>query len=372
MKINKSYKAGVIATLVLAAVAIYAGFFMDWKKGAAKTTPPIRPLKMITVGESRSNPIRRYPGRVSALNRVRLGFQVDGPLIALPVIKGQHVKQGELLAQIDPRDYQNRLDASTAARDQTATQLERIKQASLSGAVSQTDLTNAQAESDRADAILRIAQKALEDTRLLAPFDGVVGDIFVDNFQNVMGKEPVISVQKIEQVLVEVNAPEARILLAQRQAILPRFAALFDSLPGQEFEVTLHEYTTEADPLTQTYMVTFAMPNPKEVNILTGMTATIVEYPAAAELESGPLLVHVDAVPVDVDGTYFVWLLEPRENDTYLARRQNVEVGPMEGDSIQILKGLSKGDKIATSGVHMIQEGQQVRELVSKSAGAKR
>lgn len=340
------------------------------KKNESQPTP-IRPLKIIAVGASRSNPIRKYPGKVSALDRVTLAFQVDGPLVERPIIKGQTIKAGDLLARIDPRDYQNRLDSVTAARDQAATQLERIRKAAASGAVSQADLTNAQSELDRADAQLRIAQKALEDTRMLAPFDAVIGDIFVDNFQSVRAKEPIISIQKIEEVLVEVNVPEERIMRARQQAAKPRFVAMFDSLPNREFDVKLHEFTTQADALTQTYKVTFSMPKPEDVNILSGMTATIVEYPPEETLQDGPILLPVDVVPVDVGGTYFVWKLDAAENGTYSAHRQNVEVGTMEGASVQILNGLAKGDKIAASGVHMLQEGQMVREFVPKSAETK-
>lgn len=371
MDASKSKKIRIGAGVAIVAVGVYSAFFIDWKKEPAEAAVPVRPLKILTVGESLSNPIRKYPGKVSALDRVSLAFQVDGPLIELPVIKGQAIKQGDLLARLDPRDFQSRLDSAKAARDQTATQLERIRKASVSGAVSQSDLTNAQAEFDRADAQMRLAQKALEDTSMLSPFDAVIGDIFVDNFQNVRAKEDILTVQKIEEVLVEVNVPEERILRARREGTKPRFVALFDSLPTREFDVKLHEFTTEADPLTQTYKVTFSMPKPEDANILSGMTATIVEYPAAETLVDGPMLAPVDAVPVDEQGTYFVWKLAAAENGTYAAHRQPVSIGTMEGDSIQITKGLAKGDKIAASGVHMILEGQLVRELVPKSAESK-
>lgn len=368
---NKSKMGRAIIGLLIVAAGIYSVFFGDWKKEHPEADAPIRPLKVISVGESRSNPIRKYPGKVSALDRVTLGFQVDGPLVERPIIKGQAIKTGDLLARIDPRDYQNRLDSVAAACDQAAIQLERIKKAAASGAVSQADLTNAQAEFDRWSAQLRIVTKALEDTRLLAPFDAVIGDIFVDNFQSVRAKEPIVSIQKIEEVLVEVNVPEERILRARQEAAKPRFVAVFDSLPNREFDVKLHEFTTEADALTQTYKVTFSMPKPEDVNILSGMTATIVEYPVAETRQDGPILVPIDAVPVDVGGTYFTWKLDAAENGTYAVHRQAVEVGAMEGDSIQILKGLAKGDKIAASGVHILQEGQLVREFVPKSAESK-
>jgi RND family efflux transporter MFP subunit len=374
MEQKKSRKIGTILGLILALGGIYGVFFVDWKKDKVEEPPPVRPLKMITVGESVSHQIRKYPGKVAAMDRVRLGFQVDGPLIELPVLKGQKIKQGDLLAQIDPRDFQNRFDSAQAALEQTSTQLQRIKKAVQSGAVSQTDLTNAQAAFEGAEANFKIAQKALEDTKLLSPFDAVIADIFVDNFQNVLAKQEIVSLQKIGDVLVEVNVPEERVLRAEKEksgtrngSSRYRFVSVFDSLPSQEFDVKLYEYSTEADPLTQTYLITFSMPIPEGINILPGMTATIWEYPKETDPKTAVFLVSIDAVPVDEAGQYYVWKAKKTDSDEYTVHRQNVQVGAMEGDSIRITSGLSLGDKIAASGVHMLQEGQKVREFIPKS-----
>jgi RND family efflux transporter MFP subunit len=364
---TQSKRIRLIVGLIIVAAGIYVVFFVDWKKKEVKEVPPSRPLKMITVGQAVSGQVRKYPGKVAAIDRVTLAFQVDGPLIELPIRKGQEVKKGDLLARIDPRDFQNRRDSAKAEREQTSTQLERIKKAAVTGAVSQTELTNAQAAFDRADANFEIAQKALEDTKMLAPFDAVIGNIFVDNFQNVLAKEEIVTVQKIENVVVEVNVPEERILRAKEKRGQYRFVAVFDSLPGREFETTLYEYATEADPLTQTYLVRFSMPAPKDVTILPGMTGTILEYPKETDQQAGVFLIPVDAVPVEGSGQYYVWKAQPKDSDLYTVHQQKVEVGAMEGDNIRILSGLSQGDKIAASGVHMLQEGQEVREFIPKS-----
>lgn len=364
---NQSRKIATILGLVLIAGAIYGVFFVDWKKEKVEEPPPVRPLKLITIGESTSGQIRKYPGKVAAMNRVKLGFQVNGPLIERPILKGQEVKQGELLARIDPRDFQNRYDSAQAELEQTSTQLERIKKAVQSGAVSQTELTNARAAFERAEANFNIAKKALEDTKLLAPFDAVVADIFVDNFQTVVAKQEIVSLQKIGDILVEVNVPEERMMRAKSQQGKFRFVTVFDSLPGREFDVDLYEYSLEANPMTQTYLVTFSMPVPEGITVLPGMTATIWEYPKETDSQEEVFLVPIDAVPVDGVGQYYVWKAEQKDSGEYTVHRQDVEVGVIEGDSIRIMSGLSQGQKIAASGVHQLQEGQTVREFIPKS-----
>jgi len=364
---NQSKKIRAIVGMAIVAAGVYAVFFLGGNKEEIEEVPSIRPLKMMTVGQSIPAQIRKYPGKVAAMDKVTLGFQVDGPLIELPINKGQEVKEGDLLARIDPRDFQNRFDSARAELEQTSTQLERIKKAAESGAISQTELTNAQAAFERAQANFKIAQKALEDTKLLAPFDAVIANTFVDNFQNVLAKQDIVTVQKIEDVLIEVNVPEERILRAKEKRGQYHFVAVFDSLPGREFEVKLHEYTTEADPLTQTYLITFSMPVPEELNILPGMTATIWEYPIQKGDQTGIFLLPIDAVPVDDSGQYFVWKAEKGDSDVYTVHKQTVKAGAMEGDSIQVLSGLSQGEIIAATGVHMLREGQKVRKYVPKS-----
>jgi RND family efflux transporter MFP subunit len=371
---NKSRIIGTIIGLVLILGGVYGVFFVDWKRQTLEEPPPIRPLKMITIGDSAPGPVRKYPGKVAAIKEVSLAFQVDGPLTELPILKGQKIRKGELLARIDPRDFQNRLDSAQAQFNQAKIHLGRIQEAVKTGAVSQTDLTNAQASFESAEARLKIAKKALEDTYLRAPFAAIASNIYVDNYQNVQAKQPIVTIQDISSVDVVVNVPEERVFRADwnRKQPVYRFVAAFDYLPDREFEVTVREYTTEADPLTQTYQVTLTMPAPKEVTILPGMTATVLEYKKETEEEPDLFTLAIDAVPVDELGQYYVWKLQEKEDGIYTVHRQDVGVKGLQKDRVQVVTGLSRGDKIAASGVHLLQEGQRVRQFIPKSEEAGR
>jgi len=362
---SKSKSSRLLAAIVgalLIAGSIYAVFFVEWGTETVEEPPPVRPLKMIRVGETSLPAVREYPGKVTAKDTVELAFQVEGQIIELPIINGQEVSEGDLLAKLDERDYRNRHNAAKAQFEQTKVQLERIQKASETGAVSQTDVTNARAAFESAQANLEIAKKALEDTVLRAPYDAVISNTFVENFQNVQAKEAIVGVQNIQSIEVEVSVPQERILRAKDDRGKFRFTAVFDSLPDTAFDVETKEYTTEADPLTQTYTVTFTMPAQDEYLIFPGMTATVREHPIAGAFPaSDRLLVPIDAVPVDGQGQYYVWKIDD-EGGVLTVRRQDVTVGEAMGDDIEILDGLSKGDRMAAQGVHLLQEGQQVSE----------
>jgi multidrug efflux pump subunit AcrA (membrane-fusion protein) len=82
-------------------------------------------VKTIVLGGAQQGSGISLPGRVDAVDKVELAFQVDGPLIELPIVEGQRVKQGDLLARIDPRDYENFLDAAKAKLSEAQRQYER-------------------------------------------------------------------------------------------------------------------------------------------------------------------------------------------------------------------------------------------------------
>jgi RND family efflux transporter MFP subunit len=365
--LKKSKRLRFIVGSILILGGIYAVFFIDWSKEEEPAPQLIRPLKILQVGETSLPSVRKYPGKVTAKDTAVLAFQVEGQIIEFPVLKGQEVKKGDLLAKLDQRDYKNRSDAAKAEFEQTKVQLERIQKAAESGAVSQMDLTNAKTAFEQAKANLEISQKALDDTILRAPYDAVVSNTFVENFENVQAKQSILGVQDIHSIEIEVSIPQERIMKAKGQKGKFRFTATFDSLLGVEFpDIEIKEYTTEADPLTQTYTLTLTMPTQDKFIIFPGMTATVLEHPIEEAFpDSSRLLVPVDTVPIDGQGQYYVWKVQ-EENGNLTVSRQDVEVGKAMGDDVEILAGLNKDDRIAAQGVHLLQEGQQVREYKLK------
>jgi len=367
---KKSSRNVKIVGLVLMIGAVISVFFMDWKKELPEEPPLIRPLKTMVIGSSFAASGRKYPGKVRAVQSADMAFEVSGRLIERPVNKGDIVKEGQLLARLDPSDYKQDLESVKAELARVRAHRDRIRKAAEKNAVSKQDVSNAEAAFDMAQAQVKIKAKALDDTYLRAKFGGRVANTLVENFENVRAKQTILVIQDISSMEIDIHVPEERIALAkEKKPPSFKFMASFDYLPEREFEITIKEFATEADPKTQTYAVTFSMHSPEDVNILPGMTATVKEYRQAAEEGVSSYAVPIDGVPVDGLGNYYVWLLKKEAENIYTVHRTDVEVGDMIGDSIQILKGLKKGDRIAMAGVHYLQEGHQVRLLESRAEG---
>jgi RND family efflux transporter MFP subunit len=354
-------------------------------------------------------------------------------LVELPIFEGKKVRRGDLLAQIDPRDYRTavqNLEASLAslqaerrAMNQARPEDIRRSEANLGAAkarlleakasfrryqrlyenenISKAEYDERRAARDvaiadviRAEEELTVArqgarvedieamdarirglearlQKAkddLADTSLRAPYDGVVAQRFVDNFEFIQAQESVISLQNISVMELVAQIPETVIAGARvrNQNLndlenLPAFYALFPSLPDQRIPAEVTEISAQADPVTRTYGVTFQLPQPDDGVILAGMTGEI--YVEASEGSTRGYSVPISAVFADESGSQCVWLLDEQ---SMTPRKTPVEVGELVGGSAMILGDVSEGDIVITAGASYLDEGQRVRIITDE------
>lgn len=370
---SKSRLSGVVVGLILIIGAVIAVVTIRMAKPEEDLIVPIRPVKTFVVGQRPEIEIRNYPGKISADKQVTLAFQVNGPIIELPVKKGERVKRGDLLVRVDQRDYISALSSAKAKLNKTEKHLARIKKSVDSGAVSKTDLTNAEASYEMAMANYETHKKALEDTSIYAQFDGIIGDVLVDIYQNVQAKEPVLILQDITILEIEADVPESRVIISQPknyeiEKVSSRYAAIFDHLPNMEFEVNFKEVATKADPLTQTYLVVFTMQAPDYATILPGMTVTLREYRSLiTDKTDQTFIIPASSFMINSDGDYQVWkILKNIKDDNYTARKFTIRVEDMKKDLVVVTYGLEKNDRIALAGINFLQDGQQVRLYKSK------
>lgn len=326
-----------------------------------------RPVKIVTFGSSGDTTTIEYSGTIAAAQRSDMGFEVPGRVTEFLVSSGEAVTQGQVLARLDPVDYQAELDKAIANRNAAEADFRRYQQAFDENAVTEQDLDLAKRNLDVAEASLRSARKAMSDTELKAPFAGVVAQKLVNDFANVQAKEPILVLEDDSSLEIDVNVPEQdwarakpNISLEERSArAQPR--VVIPAIPGREFPANAKELNTTADPVTRTYKVTFAFEKPTDVTVRPGMTAAIV-LTVPTDIVSNTLLIGTSipavAVRSDDEGNAFVWLV----GDDMRVSKQSVSVGELSGDSIRIVGGLEAGSRIAASGVHVLREGSLVRE----------
>ena len=335
-----------------------AGLFLVSGCQEAPIPEPIRPVVSIVVQDKESLENRWWPGRAKARLEVDLGFEVSGQLQERSVDVGDVVAAGTVMARLDPRDYQNTLARAKAERDRAKAQVGRVAVAAKSGAVSRQDLDDARARYNQAEAQVRIRQKAVDDARLVAPFDGVVSQTFVDNFQNVRVKQPVIRFLDVSTIEMVINIPEDRINLA---SYVSNVRVRFDAIPGVEISATIKEIGNEASAATRTYPVTLSMKPPAGVDVKPGMAG---EATAQVDLpDSRPAGIEIPTAaifsPDDAEGgKTFVWIID---DGTQTVHRREVAIGEITMRGGTRITGIEPEERVVIAGVSSLREGQKVR-----------
>ena len=325
---------------------------------------PARPVKILEISDTSSGRTLEFPGQVRAAQEAQMGFEVPGRVIDFPVIEGQQVEEGQLLAKLDPRDFQAQLDAQHARQNQAKTEYDRQKILFSKGVASKQDRERAQRNFEVIDAAVQAAQKAVDDTELRAPFDGVVARKIKQDFKNVQAKEVILILQDLSHLEVVVGVPEADLARGTRNrqaAGVDRERAkpivVLSTFPDKPIPATIKEIATTADPTTRTFAVTVRFDTPTEFTVLPGMTAKVsVKIPGSRWGGSGVSIPSL-AVRSDDEGNAMVWKVDAQ---TLTVSKALVELGELSGDQVEIQSGLSNGDQIAISGVHHLREGMQV------------
>jgi RND family efflux transporter MFP subunit len=326
--------------------------------------PIVRPVKVHTMGKPDAASRREYPGSIRAFQHADMGFEVGGRITEFYVSEGDEVVQGEVLARLDARDYEASMNASKANLRKAQADLRRSKNIYKEdpGAISSETIDTHQRAVDVAKANLAVSQKALDDTKLRAPFSGRMARKLVEDFQNVTAKEPVLVLQDTSTLEIEINVPERDVARGPTDRASENVTertqpeVIVSALPHLKFPAWIKEFASAADPVTRTFSVKLNFKNPGNVNILPGMTARVQVTINPERAWTLP----VDAALADDSGKAFVWKLDP---ESKAVSRTPVELGDLAGGRVRVTAGLEEGELVAISGVHQLRDGMVVRIL---------
>jgi len=326
---------------------------------APELPPVVRPVKMLVVGGEAAGEFN-FPGTVQGADRSVLSFRVAGQLIELPVDEGDQVMRGRVLARLDPTDFEISVAEAKAAYDKAVADHKRYQRLYEREAVPLADVEYYRAQRDVAMARYDQARADLGYTQLKAPYSGYIGRKYVENFEDVQAKAPILTVQNVNELEIVVDIPENIMARAKIDSLEIRMVAEFDSLPGREFPLKLKESAAEADAATRTYRVTFSMSQPEDIQVLSGMTARVkiqATMPGRATAFSVPAM----AVFAGDGGESLVWIVDPQ---AMTVQRRAVRLGEVTGASdVWIESGLQEGETIAVTAVQELVEGDEIRAL---------
>lgn len=317
-----------------------------------------RPVPMIIVNTSDQTSSLRFPGRVRAALRADLTFNVSGQVIELPAEEGLLIEKGELVARLDDANYRIQMRSSLAKYNKAQTDYRRVEQLwQRSQAVAKAEVDKQRTAMDVAQADYALAKKDFDDTRLVAPFSGVVTKRYVENFSNVEDKEPIISLQDLNNLEIVINVPERIVRNTPKQVA---GYAVFADQPDLRLPVTLKTFSSDSDKQTQSYEVVLALEPGYELKVLPGMSVDVVPSQAFAEPNAGLVKVPLQAIYSSADNVTGVWQVNPETSRVTL---QKVELGEVLDADVVVTRGLVGGEQIVVAGVSQLREGMLVRDL---------
>ena len=414
----RNAQGGCYAGTSVVLIWLLLGGLLGCKKEPAREI--VRPVRAMKVQDVAGFQAVSLPGRAQATEEVNLAFRVSGPLIERPVNVGDFVNQGDLIARIDPRDFEteladitsslararaelqamrvarpediNRLQAGVAAAKAEQVKAEadytRTQQLYLNDNASKADLDQARAMRDvtregvkSATESLRIGRRGARAEDIAAQQANIrgleakrkrVNDALEDTslqapFAGYIAETFVENFQNVRAKqaivrLLDVARIEVVIHVPENLISLAPYmtdiSCRFDAFADRQVPAETKEVGTEASQTTRTYPVTLIMNQPQDIKVLPGMAGTCQGRPdIPSEVAKQGVEIPLSAVLADTDDIHYVWVID--EAAKTVAKRE-VTLGNLTERGLLIEQGLQPGEWIATAGVHALREGQKV------------
>lgn len=325
------------------------------RKTDEKTTTHVR---LFTVRPSGATSVQDFPGRVMAAEEVNQAFKVSGTLMRIHVEEGNRIHQGQLIAEIDPRDYQLQFDAVEAEYRQIRAEAERVMALYADSVATADAYDKARYGLQQITAKYENARNQLADTRIYAPFDGYVQKRLFDPPTVVAAGMPVVTLISEGNQEIEINIPASTYMNRNE---ITSFSASFDFIPGQPVPLRLISIAPKANA-NQLYTVRLSVPQGLTAQPSPGMSAMVnvvfndtingkTEVPSSALFKK--------------DGNSCVWVYDGNSG-TIGQRAVSVERLDTEGNAI-VIRGIAAGEQIVVSGVHKLNDKQQVEPMSPES-----
>jgi multidrug efflux system membrane fusion protein len=308
-----------------------------------------------------------YSGDVHARFESQLGFRVNGKIKSRLVDVGDHVDEGQVLAELDPLDLKLQvasanatLSSARANRDLAQSEYERYRAMLDKHFISQTQfdtvsntLKATQAQVQQAQAALAVAQNQAEYTTLRADHAGLITAINAEAGQVVSAGLPVATLARDGASEVEIAVPENRIASFQAgtPVAIESWAETGKQLPGH-----VREISPEADRVTRTYRVRVSF---EDSNLAPRLGQTARVY--FATNSAAQWLVPLSAL-YEQAGKPAVWIVDAK---THQVRLAPVTVNAYREQGVTLSGGIGAQDWIVTAGVHKLREGQAIAPVDS-------
>jgi len=288
-------------------------------------------------------------GGVEPVRWAKVASLVRDRILDVCDCEGKEVAKGDVLARLDDREAQAQLQELRAREDFLKRELERVTELMARGASTTQAFERASMDIRQVQALIRVQMEKINDYTIVSPMDGIV----------LRRDGQIGEIAEAGQILFRVGEPKPLQVVAEvNEEDIPRVAvgqtALLrtDAFRDRRIEGKVREITPMGDVVAKTYRIKIALPD--DTPLIPGMS---VEANVITREKPGALLVPADAVQ---GNSVFVI-------DGSRVRKRDVSIGIRGTRQIEVLSGLSAGERVASPAVTGLKDGSRVR--VTERAG---
>ena len=301
-----------------------------------------------------------YPGRTKSSEEVNVAFRVSGPIQRLLVKEGQFVSKGQLIAEMDPRDYEVQLSATQAEYEQIKADAERVMALYKEDGTTASNYDRARYGLQQITEKLAHHKNQLADTRLYAPISGYVQTKMHEAGETVSAGMPIVSMFNAGDIEIEVFVPASDYA---RQEELISATCSFEVTPGKTYPLEVVRVSKEANA-SQLFAARLRIKGEYDHQKITPGMSTMVYVSYHAPNEANGVIVPTTAIDRK-DGKTFVFVLD---TTTGTVSHRVVEVGRLDLEgNIQVLNGLKPDETVVSAGVRYLTDGQKVKQMEKTS-----
>jgi len=324
------------------------------KAGGGKFAFPPMPVEVSQVKVQKVVDKFEGVGTIEALEAITVVSEIDGAVKALPFNEGGFIGRGGLIAQLDDAQLAAEVARAEALRAQSKSTFDRVKNIVDQGAGAPQDLDDAAAALKVAEANLDLARARFAKTRIVAPFDGIIGARRVSVGTFLRGGQAITELANIDAIRVTFFAPERFLSrLAQGAAVAVSTAAF------RTYELSGKIIVIEPiiDPTTRSARVVARVQNVGR-KFRPGMSANV-----SAVLSERPNALTIPNEAVFGSGNQtFVFIVKP---DSTVARVA-LTLGTRLSDVVEVLDGLQQGMTVVRAGHQKLFDGGKVMPMPSQ------
>jgi RND family efflux transporter MFP subunit len=335
--------ATALTLLLAAGVVAGCGGKREARPEAGEKLPPVS-VTIQAVQSGLWTSTEEVVGTIRARLRATMEAKISGRISEMPVILGQQVKQGQLLARLDAPESKARLQSAQAELQQARREWERSTALVQQQAISRSESDLAESRHLTAKAAVAEAQAMMAYAEVLAPFDGVVTRKWADVGDLAAPGKALLDIEDPTRMQLQADVPEALVSSIKDGS---RMAIIVDAL-REDLSGTVSEISPAGDSLSRTFQIKLDVPGTP--GLRSGQFARLL-----VPIQQTTTLRAPDSAVVKRGQMDIVFTVEGGK-----ARMHLVKLGRRLKGETEILSGLDSGDKVVTSDAALLVDGQPV------------